>query len=96
MNEYKRFGLSESSLRSDMAKDFVHDADKRLCCIDDDAAAGYIFFGSMQLRNEFLFLRFSTPVRWVSRYALIQPPIQCVKIVNFKNKNAVKIGRAHV
>ena len=25
----------------DMAKDFVHDADKRLCCIDYDATAGF-------------------------------------------------------
>ena len=29
---------------SDMAKDFVHDADKRLCCIDYDAIVGYVFF----------------------------------------------------
>ena len=73
-----------------MAKDFVHDADKRLCCIYDDAAAGYVFFRSMQSRNEFLFLWFSAPVSWVSRHALINPPIQCVKVVDLKNKNAVK------
>jgi len=73
-----------------MAKNFVHDADKRLCCIDDDAAAGYVFFRSMQSRNEFLFLWFSAPVRWVSRHALIKPPIQCVKVVDLKNKNAIK------
>lgn len=73
-----------------MAKDFVHDADKRLCCIYDDAAAGDVFFRSMQSRNEFLFLWFSAPVRRVSRHALIQPPIQCVKVVDLKNKNAVQ------
>ena len=73
-----------------MAKDFVHDADKRLCCIYDDAAARYIFFSSMQSRNEFLFLCFSAPVRWVSPHALIKPPIQCVKVVDLKNKNAVQ------
>ena len=27
-----------------MAKDFVHDADKRLCCIYNDATAWYVFF----------------------------------------------------
>ena len=32
---------------SDMAKDFVHDADKRLCCIDYDAIAGYVFLCSL-------------------------------------------------
>jgi hypothetical protein len=58
-----------------MAKDFVHDADQRLCCIYDDAAAGYVFFRSMQSRKEFLFLWFSAPVSWVSRHALIKPPI---------------------
>jgi hypothetical protein len=39
-----------------MAKDFVHDADKRLCCIYDNAAAGYVFFRLMQVRNDFPFL----------------------------------------
>ena len=73
-----------------MAKDFVHNADKRLCCIYDDAAAGDVFFRSMQSRNEFLFLWFSAPVRGVSCHALIKPPIQCVKVVDLKNKNAVK------
>ena len=73
-----------------MAEDFIHDAGKRLCCIYDDAAAGYIFFRSMQSRNEFLFLWFSAPVSWVSRHALINPPVQCVKVVDLKNKNAVK------
>ena len=73
-----------------MAKNFVHDTDKWLGCIDDDAAAGYVFFCSMQSRNEFLFLWFSAPVRWVSHYALIKPPIQCVKVLDLKNKNVVK------
>ena len=73
-----------------MAKDFVHDAAKRLCCIDDDASVGYVFFRSMQSRNEFLFLCFSAPVSWISRHALIQPSIQCVKVVDLKNKNAIK------
>jgi len=36
----KRLGFSESSLSSDMAKDFVYDADKRLCCIYSDAITG--------------------------------------------------------
>ncbi len=86
----KRLGLSESRLCLDMAKDFVHDADKRLCCIDGDAAAGEVFFRSMQSRNEVLFLWFSAPVRWVPRHALIKPPIQCVKVVDLKHKHAVK------
>ena len=73
-----------------MAKDFIHDADQRLCCIDYDAIAGYVFFCSMQSRNEFLFIWFSAPVSWVSCHALIKPPIQCVKFVDLKNKNAVK------
>ena len=73
-----------------MTKDFVHDADKRLCCIYNDAIAGYVFFRSMQSRNEFPFLWFSAPVRWVSLHALIKPPIQCVKVVDLKNKNAIK------
>ena len=58
-----------------MAKDFVHDADKRLGCIYDGATAGYVFFRSMQSRNELPFLWFSAPVRWVARHALIKPPI---------------------
>lgn len=73
-----------------MAKDFVNNADKRLSCIYDSAAVGYVFFRSMQSRNEILFLWFSAPVSWVSRHALIQPPIQCVKVVDLKHKNAVK------
>ena len=73
-----------------MAQDFVHDADKWLCCIYDDAPTGYVFFCSMQSRNQFLFLWFSAPVRWVPRHTLIKPPIQCVKVVDLKNKNAVK------
>ena len=73
-----------------MAKDFVHDAGKRLCCIYDDAAAGYVLFRSMQSRNEFLFLWFSAPVSRVSRHALIKPPIHCFKVVDLKNKYAVK------
>ena len=73
-----------------MAKDFVHNANKRLCCIYDDAATGYVFFRSMQPRNEFFFLRFSAPVSWVSCHALIHPPIQCVKVVDLKNKNLVQ------
>jgi len=44
MNETKRLSLSESSLSSDLAKDFVYDADKRLCCIYYDALVGYVFF----------------------------------------------------
>ena len=44
----------------------------------------------MQSSNEFFFLWFSAPVSWVSRHALIKPPIQCVKVVDLKNKNAVK------
>jgi len=59
-----------------MAKDFVHDADKRLCCVYEDASAWYIFFCSMQARNEFFFLWFSAPIGWVSRHALIKPPKQ--------------------
>src|SRR5690242_5911346 len=73
-----------------MAKDFVHDAGKRLGCIDDDAAAGYVFFRSMQSRDAFLFLWFSAPVRWVARHTLIQPSVQGVQAVDFKNKNAVQ------
>ena len=73
-----------------MAKDFVHDADKRLGGINHDATAGYIFFRSMQSGKEFLFLWFSAPIHWISRNALIQPPIQCVKVVDLKNKNTVK------
>ena len=73
-----------------MAKDFVHDAEKRLCCIYDDTAAGYVFFCSMQSRNQFLFLWFSAPVSWVPRHALIKPPIHYAKVVDLKNKNAVK------
>ncbi len=44
----------------------------------------------MQSCNKFLFLWFSAPVSWVTRHALIKPPIQCVKVVDLKNKNAVK------
>ena len=73
-----------------MAKDFIHDPDKRLCCIDYNATAGYVLFRSMQSRNEFLFLWFSAPVSWVSHHALIKPPIQCVKVLDLKNKNVVK------
>ena len=73
-----------------MAKDFVHDADKGLSCIYDDAAAGYVFFRAMQSRNEFLFLWFSAPVSGVSHHALIKPPIQCVKVVDLENKYGVK------
>lgn len=73
-----------------MPEDFVHHAGKRLGCIDEDATAGYVFFRSMQSRNEFLFLRFSAPVRWVARHTLIKPPIQGVKVVDFQNKNSVK------
>lgn len=74
----------------DMAQDFVHNAGKRLCCIDEDAISGYVFLCSMQARKEFLFLRFPAPVRWVPRHALIKPPIQCLKVVDFKNKNTVQ------
>lgn len=63
--------LLESSRSTDVAQNFVHDADKWLCCIDDDATARYVFFRSMQSRNEFLFLWFSTPVSWVARHTLI-------------------------
>jgi len=73
-----------------MAKDFVYDTNKRLCCIYDDAAAGYVFFRSMRTRNEFLFLWCSAPVSGVSCDALIKPPIQCVKVVDLKNKNAIE------
>lgn len=73
-----------------MAKNLVHDAVKGLCCIYDNATARYVFFCSMQSRNEFLFLWFSTPVSWIPCHALIKPPIQCVKVVDLKNKNAVK------
>jgi hypothetical protein len=58
-----------------MAKDFIHNTDQRLCCINDDAAAGYVFFRPMQSRHEFLFLWFSAKVSWISRHALIKPPI---------------------
>ena len=44
----------------------------------------------MQSCDEFLFLWFSAPVSWVSCHAIIKPPIQCVKVVDLKNKNAVK------
>jgi hypothetical protein len=39
-----RLEVNHKPLRSNMAKDFVHDADQRLCGIDDDATAGYVFF----------------------------------------------------
>ncbi len=73
-----------------MAKDFVHDADKRLSGVDDDAAAGDVVFRSMRARKKFLFLWFSAPVGWVARHALIKPPIQCVKVIDIKNTNAVE------
>jgi len=73
-----------------MAKDFFHDVDKRLCGIYEDSAAGYVFFRSMQSRKEFLFFWFSAPVSRVSSHAFIKPPIQCVKIVDLKNKNAIQ------
>lgn len=44
----------------------------------------------MQSCNEFLFLRFSAPVSGVPRHAIIKPLIQCVKVVDLKNENAVK------
>jgi hypothetical protein len=71
-----------------MAKDFVHDADKRLCCIYDNAAAGYVFFRLMQVRNDFPFLWSSAPVSWVPCHSLINPPETGVK-VNIKNKHAI-------
>ena len=71
-----------------MAKDFVHHAEERLCGIDYDAAAGYVFFRSMHSRNEFLLLRFSAEVSWIPRHTLIKPPIYCFNVVNIKNKNA--------
>ena len=44
MNPLIKILASRLALSSDMAKDFVHDADKRLCCIDYDATVGYVFF----------------------------------------------------
>lgn len=73
-----------------MAQDFIHDADKRLFCIYDDAATGDVFFCSMQLRNKFLFLGMPTPVSWVPRHALIKPPIDDVKVTDLKNKNTIE------
>ena len=77
-------------LRSDVAKDFIHDADQRLCGIDDDAAAGDVFLCSMQLGDEFLFLWLSAPVRRVACHALIDPPIQGVKVIDLQNKNTIQ------
>jgi hypothetical protein len=38
------FNVAEDSLSTDMAKDIVHNADKRLYGIDYDAIDGYVFF----------------------------------------------------
>ena len=67
---------------------FIHDADKRLCCIEYDAAAGYVFFRLMQARNDFPFLWFSAPVSWVQCHSLINPPETGVK-VDLKSKHAI-------
>ena len=39
----RRFSVAYD-LSTDMAQDFVHDAEKRLCCIYYDATVGYVFF----------------------------------------------------
>ncbi len=44
----------------------------------------------MQSCNEFLFLWFSAPVSWVPCHPLIKPSIQCVNVVDLKNKNTIK------
>jgi hypothetical protein len=71
-----------------MAKDFVHDADKRRCGIYDDATARDAFFRLIQARRDFPFLWFSAPVSWVPCHSLINPPETGVK-VDFKNKHAI-------
>jgi hypothetical protein len=71
----KRLSLSESSLSSDMAKDFVHDALKRRGGVDYDTLRG-IFFCCVQSFNKFFFFGFSAPVSWVPRHSLINPPKQ--------------------
>lgn len=49
----------------------------------------------MQPRNEFLLFWFSAEVSWVACDTLIEPSIQCLKVGDLKNKDAVKqIGKA--